>query len=163
MSRAVAEHYMVDRVSFGDAVRSQAKRRGLPEGRGTLQDLGDELIAVGWDAFCTLVIGQADWDGRSSLVVDGVRHPAAIAALQGRAEPSRLYVVFIEASWERRTAWLVERGVTGTEAETADAHPNESELDAVRDRADVVVPNDGDLERVVANVVRALDGAGGLG
>lgn len=162
VSRAVAEHYSVGRVSFGDAVRNEANRRGLAESRGILQDLGDELIAAGWDEFCILVTGQAGWDGRSSLVVDGVRHLGAMDALHGLAEPSRLYLVFVEASWQRRKAWLSQRGVSEVDAEAADRHPNESELDAVRDCADLVVSNDADVERVVAAVVSVLEDAGGL-
>ena len=123
VSRAVAEHYAVDRVSFGDAVRSEAKRRGLGENRTTLQDLGDELVAEGWDAFCALVMGQVEWDGRSSLVVDGVRHLAAADALRLIAVPSSLVLAFIDTPWERRAGWLSERGVSGPAAVAADHHP----------------------------------------
>src|SRR5437870_2728091 len=91
VSRAVAERYAVDRVSFGDAVRGEAARLGLGESRATLQDLGEELIGAGWDAFCSLVTDQVQWDGLRPLVVDGVRHLGAIDALRRRAAPSRLY------------------------------------------------------------------------
>jgi dephospho-CoA kinase len=162
VSKAVAEQYSVDRVSFGDAVRTEARRRGLGENRTTLQDLGDELILAGWDRFCGLVLEQAHWDGRRSLVVDGVRHDGAVDALRHRAGRSRLHLVFVDTSWERRLAWLVDRGVSVPEALAADNHPNEGELDAIRNRADLVVTNDADLEVVVTSVVRSLDSLGGL-
>lgn len=161
VSKAVAAHYSVDRVSFGDAVRKEAERRGLRSDRLALQDLGDELIAAGWDAFCSLVTGQAASDSRSPLIVDGVRHLGAIEALDRLAGPSRLYLVFVDTSWERRSAWLAERGVSESEAMAAEAHPNERELDAVKGRADLVVANESDLDRVVAQVVRSLDEVGG--
>jgi len=162
VSVAVAEHYSVARVSFGDAVRREAKRRGLSDSRGALQDLGDELIDAGWDAFCSLVTDQVEWDGHQSLVVDGVRHVGAIEALRRLAGPSRLYLVFVDTAWEQRKAWLAERGVTGPEAIAADSHPNESELDDVVNRSNFVVANDADLDRVVARVVQSVDEAGGL-
>jgi dephospho-CoA kinase len=162
VSEAVAEFYSIDRVSFGDAVRSEAERRGLACSREVLQDLGNELIAGGWGSFCSLVTEQVNWDGHRPLVVDGVRHVGAIDALRRLAEPSGLYVVFVDTSWERRQAWLVDRGVSELEALAADNHSNESELDAVIGSSDLVVANDAGLERVVAQVVRALDEIGGL-
>jgi adenylate kinase family enzyme len=157
VSKAVAEHYSLDRVSFGDAVRSEARRRGDLDTRASLQALGDELIVAGWDVFCALVTGQVDWDGHSSLVVDGVRHLGALDALRRLAGSSGAYLVFVDAPWERRRAWLAERGVGGPEAVAADRHPNESELDAVMGQANLVVDNHTYLDRVVAQVVRTLD------
>jgi hypothetical protein len=104
---------------------------------------------------------QVQWDGRS-LVVDGVRHEGAVDALRDRADKSGLHLVFVDTTWERRLAWLVERGVSVPEAVAADSHPNESELDAMRNRADLVVANDADLEVVVSTVDRSLDAVGGL-
>src|ERR1700683_879321 len=129
VSRALATHYGVPWVSFGNAVRTEAERRGLGDSRQTLQDLGDELIADGWDGFCALVIGQVGWDGRQMLVVDGVRHRGAMRALQ---EQASLFVVFVAASEERRSAWNAERGITDADAAMAEHHPNEIELDEVR-------------------------------
>lgn len=162
VSRAVAKHYSVPRVSFGDAVRAEARRRGLGDSRTVLQDLGDELIAEGWEAFCNLVVGQVMWDGRSSLVVDGVRHLGALEELRRLVGTSRLLLVFVETPWERRLEWLAERGVTGAEAIEADRHPNEGELEAVMAQADVVVVNDADLDRVVREVIASVEGAGGV-
>lgn len=163
MSRAVADHYAVDRVSFGDAVRTEARRRGLGDSRATLQDLGEELVGAGWDAFCALVIGQVEWDGRSSLVVDGVRHLAAVDALRRIAAPASFFLAFIDTPWERRAKWLAERGVSGSSAAAADHHRNESELEDLRSQANLVVANNADLDRVVSVVVTSLDRAGGLG
>lgn len=163
LSTAVAEHYAVDRVSFGDAVRTEAKRRGLDESRATLQDLGDELIAAGWDAFCALVFDQVEWDGRSSLVVDGVRHLGAVEALRRVGGSASFLLVYVDTPWERRAEWLAERGVSGPVAIAADSHPNESELDDVMSQADLVVANDADLDRVVTLVVASVDQTGGLG
>ncbi len=162
ISRAIAAHYSVDWVSFGDAVRREAKRRGRAASRSALQDLGEELIAAGWDALWPLVTDQVAWNGHSSLIVDGVRHLSAIESLQRLAEPSPLYVVFVHTPLDRRLEWLTERGVSGPEAAAADRHTNEAQLDAVRGKADLVVTNDAGLDGVVAQVINALEEAGGL-
>jgi dephospho-CoA kinase len=51
----------IPRVSFGDEVRRVAAERGLPADRAVLQDLGEELIAAGWDSFCRAVLAQGAW------------------------------------------------------------------------------------------------------
>ncbi|HEX3426394.1 MAG TPA: hypothetical protein VHT30_09695 [Acidimicrobiales bacterium] len=161
VSKAVANHYSVDRVSFGDAVRLEARRRGLDGSRVALQDLGDELIGDGWDVFCSLVIRQADWHGDSMLIVDGLRHLGAVDALRRLASPSRLYLVFIDTASDRRKTWLADRGVMELEALGADRHHNEGEIDAVMHEADLVVANDVDLNKVVSRVIQSLDDVGG--
>lgn len=162
VSRAVADHYAVDRVSFGDAVRTEAKRRRLGESRTILQEVGDELVGDGWDAFCARVIGQVKWDGGRSLVVDGVRHVGAVEALRRIGGSASFVLVFIETPWERRVEWLAERGVSAPAAIAADSHPNESELDDVMSQADLVVANNTDLDSVLAAVVAFVHQRGGL-
>lgn len=154
VSRAVATHYGAPWVSFGNAVRAEAKRRSLGESRKTLQDLGDELIADGWDGFCGLVVGQISWDGQQMLVVDGVRHLGAMRALQKRAS---LFTVFVDARRERRAAWNAERGIPDADAALADTHPNESELEEVKKRADLIVTNEGTVDHAVSLIVESLD------
>lgn len=162
ISKAVADHYSVKRASFGDTVRHEAERRGINETRVALQDLGDQLIAGGWDDFCTLVTDSVDWDRSSSLVVDGVRHHGAIEALRRLAAPSRLHLVFIDTPWDRRKAWLIQKGQDVAEVLAADAHPNESELSAVMWEADMTVSNDGSIDEAVELVISALYEIGGL-
>ena len=156
ISMSVAECLEAPRVSFGDAVRSEARRRGVAETRANLQDLGDELVADGWDAFCDLVMNQAPPNRGGLLVVDGVRHLGAIEALSRRSAPERTVTVFVEAARDRRLAWLAERGVSNEAASAADAHPNEAEVDAVLARADVVIENDGSISDAVDHAIAAL-------
>lgn len=49
------------RVGFGDYVRSVARQRGLDASRGTLQALGESLLADGSEGFCRDVLAQTDW------------------------------------------------------------------------------------------------------
>jgi len=152
ISRAVAERLEVPRVSFGDVVRSEAQKRHLPETREALQNLGDALIADGWDAFCARVVATADRTDRDTLIVDGVRHIGALEELAKLAARS-FTLVFIDAPQDRRLSW---RGMAVEDLEAADAHPNEAEVDRVRDGADLVVMNDGALEDAITQVLSGL-------
>lgn len=151
ISRAVAERLGVPRVSFGDVVRDEARRRNLPATREALQNLGDAMIAAGWDAFCERVVATAAPKEHDTLIVDGVRH---IGALEGLAKLAvRTFTVFIDAPWDNRLSW---RNITAEELRTADAHPNEAEVDRVRSLANVIVVNDAGIEEAVAQVIAAL-------
>lgn len=152
ISRAIAERLEVPRVSFGDVVRSEASKRNLPEAREALQNLGDALIAEGWDSFCARVVATAKPRASDTLVVDGIRHIGAIDGLTKLATRSFI-LVFVEAPWESRISW---RGIAVDELRRADAHPNEAEVDDVRLAADVVVVNDGPIEQVVAKLLGVL-------
>lgn len=155
LATAVADRLDMPCVSFGDAVRAEAARRGLPAHRATLQGLGDELIAAGWDAFVDTVVRQAHWDGMEPLVVDGVRHVEAVRALERRCAPHPVVVVFIEAAPDQRAQRLARRGV-GDQDIAADSHPNEADLPAVRDRADVVIDNGAELHDALEATLAAL-------
>jgi dephospho-CoA kinase len=156
LATAVADRLDMPCVSFGDAVRAEAARLGLPTDRATLQELGDELIATGWDAFVETVARQASWNGMEPLVVDGVRHLEAVRALERRSAPRPVVVVFIEAASNQRAQRLARRGVSDQDIAAADSHPNEADLPAVRDRADIVIDNGAELHDALEATLAAL-------
>jgi dephospho-CoA kinase len=156
LATAVAGRLDMPCASFGDAVRAEAAKRGLPTDRATLQGLGDELIAAGWDAFVDTVVRQAHWDGMEPLVVDGVRHVEAVRALERRWAPHPVVVVFIEAAPGQRAQRLAGRGVRDQDIVAADSHPNEADLPAVRDRADIVIDNGAELPNALGATLAAL-------
>jgi dephospho-CoA kinase len=143
-------------VSFGDEVRSVAAKRGLPTDRATLQDVGEELIATGWESFCRAVLAQAPWRPGQSLVIDGIRHLGAITTLRRLVTPSSLAIVFLEASADARRPRLTARGTTQHESLAADAHRNEVELQSVREAADLVLPNTGNPRRTITVLLRSI-------
>jgi dephospho-CoA kinase len=157
VSKGVASRLGAPWVSFGDAVRAEACSRGLPLDRAILQELGDRFIAEGWDAFIDRVIGQARWDGQGLLVVDGVRHTAAIRAFERRYGETPILVVFVDATWDRRAQRLTERAGSRDGLRAADAHANEAGVDDVRKRADVVVHNEASLDDAVSAALEALE------
>jgi dephospho-CoA kinase len=128
------------RASFGEFVRSAAQARGLDStDRTILQDLGDELIAGGWTSFVEAVLVQAGYSS-GPVVIDGIRHRSAIETLRPLLEPTPLVVVAVDISDEERRERLRERGLESDDVDSADAHVNESEVDAVIGAADLVVP-----------------------
>jgi len=57
----LADRLSWPRAAYGDLIRPIATSRGLTHDRATLQIIGTELIATGWDALTCHVLGQAAW------------------------------------------------------------------------------------------------------
>jgi dephospho-CoA kinase len=150
---AVATAIGASKRSFGAAVRAIAEDRGLPTDRESLQELGEETIAVeGWTAF----VSRVQEPFACSMAIDGVRHLAAAEALRRGAEGTFL-LVFVDASFERRLARLAARdGITRDQLLAADQHRNESEVIALREIADIVIYNEHDGRDVLAVAVDAI-------
>jgi len=103
ISTAIAEARNLPRVSFGDFVRAEARRRGLDDtSREVLQGLGEVLIVEGWEAFCAKVLDQAAWQPGQSLVVEGIRHAAAVHTLRAIVAPVPFVLIFLNADEETR-------------------------------------------------------------
>jgi dephospho-CoA kinase len=156
LSKALASQFSWAWTSFGDAVRREARARGLSEDREVLQDLGNELIGSGWEHFCAVTISQSGWDRDQPLVVDGVRHRGAFDSLRDLASPEHFILIFVDTPLARRRAWLVDRGMSETEIASADAHSNENELYAVMAAADVVLDNSGTIDAALDWIDTAL-------
>jgi dephospho-CoA kinase len=155
LARHVAERLGCVHASFGDHVRAVARAQRLSPDRESLQRLGDELIAGGWDRFCSSVLRHAGYvDG--PVVVDGIRHPAAMTTLRRLADSVTWRLVAVDASTDIRTDRLQERGISREEAARADVHPNESELEEVLAMADLRIPADTSVEDAVEHVMAWL-------
>lgn len=129
LSREVASTLGWSRVSFGDAVRQEAMRRGLDTlGREVLQSLGDELIAQGWEPFCRRVLTQAMWEAGQPLVVDGIRHVEALDMLRRLVSPLRVRLVFVGVAPTERQERLRSRGVNVEAQVRLDNHATEADV-----------------------------------
>ena len=121
-------------ASFGDFVRLEAKRRGLPQDTSSLQTLGDDLIdQLGWEKLCRDVLGNAT--NAEIAVVDGIRHKAALSSLRAIAFPGRFVLVFIDIDNRIGAARLVQRSRIGDES----ADEMTTELEDLRRNADLIV------------------------
>lgn len=151
----LAEALGARRRSFGGVVRERAIASGMSVDRESLQTLGESIIASeGWTAFCRDVVDDVSGE---PVVVDGVRHIGAVDGLAGLAAGSFLAMVFVDASHDMRATRVARRdGITRGDFEAAQAHPNESELVLVRQRATIVVDNSSDGEQALGSVVGAI-------
>jgi hypothetical protein len=155
---ALAERLQCPRASFGDYVRSVAVERGLDaEDRQVLQALGDELIASqGWSAFCQAVLDHAGYTA-GPVVVDGIRHAQAADVMCALVAPTSWRLVAVDSEYEVRLSRLAARGVVGAGAQTADAHPNETQVGAVMAAANFAVSGDSTATDAVNAVMAWLD------
>jgi cytidylate kinase len=78
----LATRLAIPLVSFGGYVREQARTRGIPLSRSNLQELGVQLIAeLGWRSFVVRVLETVGDDSAQSMIVEGIRHRAALVTL----------------------------------------------------------------------------------
>jgi cytidylate kinase len=153
VAKEVARLLNAPRVSFGDYLRRVAGERGLDTAnREVLQDLGLEFIKDP-RAFCAAVLSQAsDWRLRTDLVIDGVRHAAALDALRQLLSSANVLFVYMEPPPDALEARRAERG----DDPTALSHPVEQEITSLRELADVIVNEDEDPEKSAVEVVSRL-------
>jgi hypothetical protein len=152
----VAERLNCPRASFGDYVRSVANERGLDSSqREVLQEVGDDLIAAGWDAFCAAVLNSAGYSS-GPVVVDGIRHADAAQTMQKLVAPTVWKLVAVESEDATRRSRLAARGVDDAGTTQADAHPNEGEVASVMASADLVVSSDSTVAAAADVVVEWL-------
>jgi dephospho-CoA kinase len=159
VSIRVAETLRWSRASFGDYVRAVARERGLDaSAREVLQPIGEELIARGWEDFCRAVLAQAAWTPGQPIVIDGIRHIRAVEILRELVAPMPLCLVLLEAGEQVRAARTKRRDDKVQDIATcdreADQHSTEVEV-ATRLplMADRVVSAEGELDRIVENIV----------
>ena len=149
-------------ASFGRLVARVAAARGLDDDRDTLQALGEGLIEeLGWFEFCrqTLELAHADWS-TTPLVIDGVRHRAALATLR-TSLTARLILVHVTCDPATRVQRLLDRGAGVDDVRRWDRHETEHEVALLAAIADVVVCGTRPPGEAVAQIERAMRGEDG--
>jgi dephospho-CoA kinase len=136
--------------SFGNVVREVAEERGRGSARSALQETGEELIKQGWPAFVDKVLDPEPTS--DVLVVDGIRHLGAVDELRRRWSDARFVLVYIKPSTATIDKRLSDRG----EDSRSRAHPVESELPEVLERANLVLVDD----NLAYNVGKVLSAVG---
>ncbi len=145
-------------TSYGDAVRAVAARDDVQARRGQLQLIGAQLIAGGWDTFTRRVLDQAAWKPGDGVIVEGIRHPEAAAALKRLTTPLPAIVVYLDLPPETGIARASSRdGSAITASRQHAAHPIEHDIRAVRALADITVPVTGRTpEMITAHILSHL-------
>jgi dephospho-CoA kinase len=147
-------------VSFGEYVRAEAQRCGVDESRAMLQQVGEQLIAVGWEPFCRAVLAQADWRPGQSLVVDGLRHVAGLQMLRDLAAPQPVVLVLINVPESVRAARLSVRGIETNEQQHDERHASEAQVNAILPQiADMIIDGSRPVEELVCDITHWVEQA----
>jgi len=152
--------------SLSDAIRTELSRRGLPETRGNLTDVGNDLRKESGPGALAIRILEECGDGHMHIV-DSIRNPAEVDAL--RASKWDFVLICVEASLPVRYERLVARGRVGDvtsleqfrdqeERELSSADPSTQQLIATEAKADHIVSNNKDIAAFKADVEELLSG-----
>ena len=145
------------RVSFGDYVRGEARRRGLTSRSEVLQSIGEELVSAGATTFARNVLSTAVWDANGVLLVDGVRHKEILEAIRSIAAPSHVRLVFVNVDKEQRKERLSVRGDDGRQFDKLEAASTEVQVAGVLPKlADLVVDGSMPVTDSISTLVRAI-------
>ncbi|MGH0034645.1 MAG: deaminase [Myxococcota bacterium] len=151
--------------SLSDAIRDVLKQRGLEESRELMIETGRELRAAnGPGALAQHLVTKLE--AGKNYAIDSIRHPAEVEAL--RAYRAHFHLIWVDADPKIRIERLKARGRPG-DPETLDQllelegrergseDPAAQQLDRVRELADYVVHNEGDLPTLHDAVQRILE------
>jgi len=158
--------YLADRSfyvhSLSDVIREELARRGEAESRERMIEVGRELRAAGGPGALAEGLLPRLLPDRN-YAIDSIRHPAEVDALrEGRPD---FKLVWVDAPIVLRFERLRSRDRPGDPETLEDMKRLEArergsddasaqQLDAVRERADFVVNNDGDLAGLHASIHR---------
>src|SRR5712691_11035449 len=126
LARHLAARYDGLRVGFGDVVRQRTSLLGLPGERRFWQQVGEQWVASDPAGLCDEVMAPAE--GRSVVIVDGVRHEHVYRMLKARAAGRRPVLIFVDAAMEVCRSRLASDGVTEEVIDEVLGHSTESEL-----------------------------------
>jgi cytidylate kinase len=155
LSESVALALGVPRVSFGGYMRSEAKRRGLPSDRDTLQSIGEKLVRDDPEGLCRAVLAQSGWTPGAALIIDGVRHADIASRLTRLVQPSDFRLVHVAATQTTRAVRLASRGESALLLPSFDSHSTEREVcDRLPEEADLVVRGEQPIELLVEQVAK---------
>jgi dephospho-CoA kinase len=140
-------------TSCSDSIRTHLKSQGKEINRDNLIAGGRQLRAAHGPAILAEMLRDANMEVEN-LVIDSIRTPAEVAALQERPD---FRLIEVRASREVRWARLQSRGRTGDptdwdtfvsqeEAELVAADESGQALDATAELADIVIINDDDSD-----------------
>lgn len=94
-------------LSYSDALRNEARRRGIEITRKNLQDLGDLLRKEKGNGVLSLLLVEM-MEGGKNYVVGNIRNPGEVEVLRENFGDKFIFVL-INASQERRFERLIER------------------------------------------------------
>jgi dephospho-CoA kinase len=157
VSCALASKLGWRRASFGEHLRALARARGLSDSREVLQALGESLVAKDIRQFCQDVLFEANWTAGQGVVVDGIRHVEAIAALRDIVAPLRFFLVLVETPESSRQERLFGMGVGPGALRELELHSTERQVSStIPGRADMRVDGTRKPLKLVEEIIEYL-------
>ena len=149
-------------TSFGDYVRGEARRRKLNhESREILQELGSNLIEGGWDSFCSSVISVANWNTKTGLIIDGVRHVECLETIKKLVKPIITYLIYVDIEKGTREARLAGKALDSETITQIENHQTEIQVSTkLKTIADLVVDGAALFEENVDIIINWLSRTG---
>lgn len=106
MAKELGWHYL----SFGNYIRSLAKKQGRSLSRASLQELGEKMIIKnGWETFCKNFLENGNWDKSKPYIIDGLRHIEVLNVFKTINNPHDVFLVFISLSYKNRSKRFLKR------------------------------------------------------
>lgn len=152
-----------DYFSVRNFLVEEVERRGLPVNRDTITETANDLRARhGAGHIAEQLLGRAQ-EARGNVVIESVRTLGEADYLKSRGALLWAVDADIRARYERIVKRAsetdkvsFEKFVADERRETASDDPNKQNLSAVRDRADIVLTNNGNKEELYQQVEVAL-------
>ena len=144
----------------GIYLRHLAAQRDLEStDRGTLQDLGQQLVTPNPCAFLEGMLAWAGYRAGQDLVLEGLRHVSVLEALKAHgiecADP--VVLIYIETPADLRARRLTERGETADRADNYGRHPVEQDTYVnLKAAADLTLSGDQPAKALCAMVMHYL-------
>lgn len=142
-------------TSFGNAVRAEAAKLGMPQDdKRVLQELGQKLVEDEPERLCHAVFEVLKTSSGVVGVLDGLRHKSILDLLMVRTGPDGLKLIFVDVDPATRYERLrANRGWTVEQCKIYDNDPTEWELDSqLRPLAHLVVNNEGSVENSLLQI-----------
>ncbi len=148
ISKRFSELTQIPYVSFGDYVRNEATKKGLPNNRESLQAIGETLVSGNQLQFCEEVLSTSQSDIEAGRIIDGIRHISILKTLRKILHPNRLTLIYVKTSDSTRHL----RTKSTTESITSiwdkiEKHSTEQDVKAkLEHAADVVIDGEIDVD-----------------
>jgi len=137
LAKKLAESLRMPFSSFGDYVRKEAQHRGFTDSASRqLQELGLEMVKKDIEGFCKGVLEEGGYLVGRGLIIDGIRHMDALAAIKTLAPGQPVKLVYLESSMADR---MKRSSLSARELQEIDSHPVESDRILLKSAADLVL------------------------
>ena len=156
VSKLVASYLKFERISFGDYVRASVSAKGGdPLSRKDLQDEGQRQVEADPKSFLSSTLKFHNWDSKSNVVVDGLRHTSVLSAMRHHLK-GQLFHIHLEVVDTLATERALERGDELRSLEGALEHIVETDVgNDLKLAADLVLDAEEPIETLVAACISA--------